>query len=321
MNRFRTALLVVIAASAIQGAQTLAYSQGAPQATPPAAYQRRPEMPRSSTGDAEAIFGPKFWAEFIRDALAAIAGAGVGSWLGARFAFDLERRKAGDEHREAAEKRKEALEEAAKRHREESEATALDLAERRATAGNLAVFTLAQIYNDLLAYERQFMVPANKSDAAWFWLVPSGITDRSFYRFDVPSLAFLLQSRKPGAPEMLMKLALEQDRYAAFLDTVQRRAAFHEQHIQAVIERLEPKGAADRKYTDAELREAAGPRVYATLRNYFVDIETLMSLGLQSSRTTGDALRALLVAELPRQTIIGFVVADEAVQAGKGSTP
>jgi hypothetical protein len=108
----------------IQGAQTLAYSQGASQTTPPAAYQRPSEAPRTRTRDVESVFGSKFWAEFLRDALAAIAGAGVGSWLGA-----------------------------------------------------LAVFTLAQIYNDLLVYERQFMVPANSSDAPWFWLVPSGITE------------------------------------------------------------------------------------------------------------------------------------------------
>jgi hypothetical protein len=190
----------------------------------------------------------------------------------------------------------------------------LDLARRRATNGNLAVFTVAQIYSDLLGYERQFMVPANNSDAPWFWLVPFGITDRNFYRFDVPSLAFLLQSRQPGAPEIL---ALEQDRYAAFLDTVQRRAAFHEQHMQPVIERLERESAAgSHKHTDAELRDAAGPRVYATLRNHFADIETLTRLGLQSSRTTGEQFRALLVGELPGQTIIGFVVSEEMAQSG-----
>lgn len=236
----------------------------------------------------ELAFGLNFWADFIKEALAAIVGAGVGAWLGARFAFSHERIKAAADRQVAA------------------EAAATELAGRRATSGNLAVFTLAQIYNDLLVYGRQLMAPAKQSPAPWFWLVPTGTRDGNFYRFDVPSLAFLLQSKRPGAPELLMKLALEQDRFAAFLDTVSRRATYHEEHIPPIIERLQAENPSERKLSDLDLQTAVGPRIYATLRNQFADIEELLRLGLLSSKQTGEELRSLLIAECPGQTIIGF---------------
>jgi hypothetical protein len=37
----------------------------------------------------EPTFELRFWVDFLKEALAAIAGAGVGAWLGARFAFRL----------------------------------------------------------------------------------------------------------------------------------------------------------------------------------------------------------------------------------------
>jgi hypothetical protein len=227
-------------------------------------------------------------ADFLKETGAAIAGAGVGAWLGARYAFRLERGKAAAEHEAAA------------------HAAANELANRRATAGNLALFTLGQIYNDLLLYDRQFLAPAVKQGAAWLRMAPSNIADRNFYRFDVPSLAFLLQSKQPGAPEMLMRLALEQDRFAAFLDTVQMRARFHEEHIPPVIERLQRENPPEHQFNDIELQEAVGPRIYAELRNYFSDIETLLQLGIRSSKALADQLRAILMNELPGQTLIGF---------------
>jgi hypothetical protein len=260
----------------------------------------QPEHLLCGASQSEAAFGLKFWADFAKDSVAAIAGAGVGALLGARYAFGLERRKATAEHDAAA------------------RSAALDLAERRAMAGNLAVFTLAQIYNDLVAYERQLLSPAIRSNAPWFWLAPTGSAERNVYRFDVPNLAFLLQSEQPGAPLMLMRLALEQDRYAAFLDTLQHRAVFHQQSIPPIIERLQREHGNERKYTDAELQQAVGPRIYAQLRNYYSDIETLLRLGVESSGTTGNELRALLVKVLPGQTIIGFEAA-EAPSAGGGS--
>jgi hypothetical protein len=56
-------------------------------------------------------------------------------------------------------------------------------------------------------------------------------------------------------------------------------------------------------------------RIYLTLENLFSDIDTLLNRGIQSSKTVGDELRALLAAEFPGEKIIGFEAEDIAARA------
>jgi hypothetical protein len=87
------------------------------------------------------------------------------------------------------------------------------------------------------------------------------------------------------------------------------RTRFHEVHIPPIIEQLQAAHGVNYQPTEADLRTAVNERVYATLRNYLSDIETMLRLGLQSSHTVAIELRELLRAELPGQTIIGFEAA------------
>jgi hypothetical protein len=259
----------------------------------------------------EPVFGVEFLADFLKEAVAAIAGAGIGAWLGARFAFKAERERSNSERdlaKRAARNERELAVQAANEARANA---AAELAGRRATAGNLAIFGLSQIYNDLATYKKQFLDFAHKSPAPWFWLPPSTIAERNYYHFDVPGLAFLFQSRTPAAPIMVMKLAIEQDRFATWLETLKLRAQFHSQFIPPVIERLQQTYGQSYQVTEAELREAVGDRVYAELRNYLADIENLLHRGLKSAKELGDELRTVLTTDLPGQIIIGFERADE----------
>jgi hypothetical protein len=233
----------------------------------------------------EPIIGVKFWADFASQALAAIAGAGVGALLGAKYAFGLERTKAQTEKVAAAER------------------LASEQRRQHAVAGNLAVFTLAKIHNDLLTYNQQFMVRAKQSNAPWFWLLPSDVDSGNFHQFDIPSLAFLLQSK---SPKILMQISLEQARFAAFLNAVQLRCRFHQEHLLPAIE----KYRIDSSTSDADIQKVVERRIYFTLHNFFSDIDTLLNLGIQTSKAVGDELRALLVSELPGEKIIWFEAED-----------
>jgi hypothetical protein len=86
----------------------------------------------------EPFFGLKFWSDLLSQGLAGMLGAVVG----ATVAFRFERRKSREELDD-------------RRLREANE-----LSERRAAAGNLAIFTLAKIYSDLWNYRSQIVDPA-----------------------------------------------------------------------------------------------------------------------------------------------------------------
>jgi hypothetical protein len=196
----------------------------------------------------------------------------------------------------AAEKRKEATEQ---------------LAGTRGTAGNLAIFGLSQIYNDLVTFKAQLLDPAKRTPAPWFWLPPVSVAERNYFHFDVASLAFLFQSQTQGASIMPMRVAIEQDRFASWLETLGLRSKFHQQFMPPIIEQIQQEHGLDHQPTERELREAMGERTYHELRNYFADVERLVDLGIRSSKTLADELRAVLVTELPGQIIIGFERAGE----------
>ena len=75
------------------------------------------------------------------------------------------------------------------------------------------------------------------------------------------------------------------------------------------------KYGIDGSTPDADIQKIAGHRIYHALNNLFSDIETMLNIGVQSSKAIGDELCALLVSELPGETIIGFEAADIAAMA------
>lgn len=234
----------------------------------------------------DALFGARFWADFIKEAVAAVAGAGVGAWLGAKSAFALERSKARAEHLEAA--------------RTEAHL----LADRRQAAGNLAVFTLARMRNDLVTYKCHVYDEAMKGDSPWLRMLATRVYAGSYLRFDLPGIAFLLESKEQDGPLMPMKLAIEQDRYAALLETIRVRGDYHQEQLVRVSERI--PDFASRKFTDEELQKIVGPTAYYTLRNYLSDIGEFLARNLKTSGALLKELRELLQKELPGRFIVGY---------------
>jgi hypothetical protein len=243
----------------------------------------------------EQAFGIKFWADFASGAVAAIAGAGFGAWIGARSAFNLERRKAHHDRILAEERARVALN------------------EQHAAAGNLAMLSLALIYNDLITFDAQALAQAKKSAAPWFYLAAMDIRPSNYHTFDIPSLAFLLQSSKP---DIVAKLALEADRYQALLKVIQTRSTYHQEHVLDAIDGLKAIDPRKNHYSAEELRAAVSVRVFNTLDNYTSDIYTLWELGMKTCKETSDELRALLKEMLPDHKIIGFDIAAEVARQG-----
>jgi hypothetical protein len=238
----------------------------------------------------------KYLADFVRDALAAAAGAGFGAWLAFRFS----RAQTNADHARA------------------TQAAAEALAAKRTTAGNLAIFALSQMHNDLLAYKAQMLDPATKTDAPWFWMPPVTVSPAGYYRISVETLAFMFQSRQPEAPTLPIKLSLEESRFAVLLEAIQHRAKFHQETVTPAIAKLQAFMAASGKgkLSPQELRAQLGEFIFATLRNYYSDIATLIPLGLESTKRAAQELRDFLIAELPGQTIISFEIAERLVPGG-----
>lgn len=226
----------------------------------------------------------RFWMELLRDVIAAIAGAGFGAWLGARLAFSLERAKS------------------AEAHSDERERSARELLSVRAAAGNMAMFALARMHNDLVTFKRQCVDEADKTMAPWFFQNGIDLPITNSHRFNFEALGFLFESRDP---EMPLKLAIQEDNYASLVQTLRRRNAMHQE------EAIPALSSTSQKISDLSadaLKKIVGDRIYFTLDNYASDVRVLLSSGIAGTQQAADELRELLREMHPGHTIIGFSV-------------
>jgi hypothetical protein len=232
----------------------------------------------------EPFFGLKFWSDLLSQGLAGMLGAVVG----ATVAFRYERRKSREELDD-------------RRLREANE-----LSERRAAAGNLAIFTLAKIYSDLWNYRSQIIDPARNAPAPWHSLGAYNLTMTDGHKFDIPSIAFLFRSIDQTMP---LRLTIEEARFADVVTLISQRSKIHLEEVQPAIEAA---GFID-SLSPAEAEKACGPRVTRTMKGLTGQIIDLVDRGLVTAPELADQLGRVLVRELPDQRIIRFSTATETV--------
>ena len=244
---------------------------------------------------AESPFGPKFWADLTAAAVAGVISSLIGALVGASVAFRHERQKAKADREIQAKK------------------DADKLRSTRAAAGNLAMFTLARIQNDVLTYNTQFLAPALARPAPWLYLPATNFETSATHRFDINSLAFLLQSK---SPEILMKLALEEDRFHGLVDLIRTRSEFHDAQYPTVVAAIRTQYNNPDILSPAQLKSLVPPDFFHKLYNFTSDIQTLVDLGIKSSKQIADELRSVLLSEMPGEKIIGFSELEELARGG-----
>jgi len=229
----------------------------------------------------EAAFGLKFWADFVREAVAATAGAGIGALLGARYAFRLERHRAAEERaqRETHERKLER--------------------DRQALAGNIAMFTLSRMYNTLLNFYQQRIEPHLDDPLLWYFMPPGGEPSLEGIDFDYRSLAFLLKSESPS---IVLRLDTLGDHYRTLADFVRRRSQMHETEIEPKLEKVTILPGTPAGNLEAYL----GRRLIITIKNYTDDIVRLVLSALDELPTVGKELYDLLKKRMPEENFIWF---------------
>ena len=229
---------------------------------------------------------PALWIKFLTDlasqGLAALAGAGGGAWLAFAFA-----RKQAQEDRRRLDERDNQRER-----------------DREALAGQVAMLTLARMYNTLLNFFRQRIEPWRTEPLQWYFSPPGGEPSLEDIRIDYGSLAFLL---KGDAPSIVLKLDLLVEHYRSVADMVRRRSELHE---TAVLPKLEGVSVVPGT-PESALRPYIGPILIATMRSYTDDIRGLVYTALDQLPTVGQELYTLLKKRMPDENFIWFTRATD----------
>ena len=132
--------------------------------------------------------------------------------------------------------------------------------ERRRIALNFAIFTLVRQWSAVEQCLKDFSASMKPHEIA-FGIPAIKPPDYSGLRVQIESLAFLFGA---AHAQLLMDVAIEQERFAVCMDVLRQRADFHVQELQPAIERT---GINSRSTSLEETRVLLGERIYDTALN------------------------------------------------------
>lgn len=178
---------------------------------------------------------PKSW-DSILSFLNVLIPSGFGACAGAWAAFSLNTKK---------EINKENLE------RVRSLNSALFISSRQ-------INTIAQLRKSILSYQKDPYAGIN--------LQPEYIVKNELLRIDFSKLEFLIEK---GAVDVLDKLALEEDRFLAAIESVATRTAFHYEILQPALENSDLPINID---NEEQIKHDIGERLFFTSINLFTNL-------------------------------------------------
>jgi hypothetical protein len=186
-------------------------------------------------------WSPEFLTSFAPQFWATIAGVFAGAWISA----EVEKRR--DEKQERRE---------------------------RATAANVALFTLARMYTGYLQLLRDVVQPVRDNPMRWYAMRPiAGVLEDDLH-FDFESLQFLIASRDPN---VLSRIDMWKSRYKILIETLKRRSSLHAEQLQPLTENAGLKGSTDSRL----IEQAAGIRIKTTLASYADSIVQFVDEGVR----------------------------------------
>jgi hypothetical protein len=209
------------------------------------------------------------------DLVAPTIAAGLGTVAGASIAFWVERHK-----------RKVTQE------------------DERVTATNIAIFALAQIWNDLESYQRADIEPQRTKPDRWYTLLPRPLPAPP--SFDSSTLAYLFEL--PGeAPNLPIRVHFEISRYASICETATERNRIHNEEAQPALEKVNSTYEGTGPLRDRLIRYFKGPRVVVTLEGLTEDLVSMIDDSVASIPSTASDLRETAKALFPERQIIQFM--------------
>jgi hypothetical protein len=220
-----------------------------------------------------------------------VAGALIGTAIGALVAFWIDDRKERDHQRR---------EEAREQRRLQDEYVA---------ATNNAIYALVRVANDLGGYRQQILEKLRNDPDRWYLLRPTPLPVP--VPLDTATLAFLFEM-DGDAPNLPMKVHLGLECYASIYELAQMRNDVHNKEAQPAIERSQRRPTHGRGLEQQLHAETGGPRVYMTLKNLTNDLYSMVDATLASISVTAQELRSVVKGLYPDRQVIQFRLLDVA---------
>jgi|SRR3990170_7654293 len=217
------------------------------------------------------IFGTDVGENFMDSIITALATLAA-AYFGALFAFKFQERK---------EERK--------------------ILTNNIAAGNRAMFLLFRQFNELSVIQKQIIEPARTHPAKFVVMRPALPLNYESLRFEVNNLSFLLETKHR---QVLMDLLIEEGRFHAAVQALNKRSKVHLHDVQPVLEKAGIVEGGD--YSLSQLRDAMGNRLFTQLNRATDQMINHIDDSIKSLLQMGDKLYEVLKELYPGETFIRF---------------
>lgn len=208
------------------------------------------------------------WVETVLPGLVTLIAAFAGAW----FAFSLNLR----------------------REKEKDVQTNVDSA-------NNAIFVLMRQWNEMAQLKRHLVDPVAADRHAW--LSMAALLPRLYpnLRIDPAKLTYLLKSERPN---LLNEIMIEEDRFFALVELINKRSELHLGVVQPALEAL---GVQDGAQVDIrDLQKAFGDRIVVQLKNLTRGIIEQLNENIASSKAISSQFHLVVKQIYPHSKIATF---------------
>lgn len=194
----------------------------------------------------------------------------MAAYFGARYAFDLH-----------SEKEKESLK------------------QKNFTNGNLTIFNILRMINNLTNYQQQIINPIRGEKKNFVEMSPTLPSEKDKIELNIDQLSFLMETNDPN---ILGEISVAESKYQRAIDAIRERSRVHLAEAQPSLE--EAGILEGGNYTFEQIEKALGNRLYTTLQQSTKQIIEHVDSTIINLYEIGNKLSQILEAIYPKEKII-----------------
>jgi hypothetical protein len=165
--------------------------------------------------------------------------------------------------------------------------------------GNVAIFNILRMINNLLNYQRQIIDPVRDKQSAFLEMSPTLPSEKDALSINVESLSFLFVVTEPN---ILGELSVGESKYQRTLEAIVERSRIHREEVQPTLEEAGIVQGGD--YTFKQIELALGNRLFTTLQESTNQIIEHVDGTILSLQGVATKLSEALLRIYPNETII-----------------
>ena len=181
-----------------------------------------------------------------------------------------------------------------------------DTRRKNIVSGNIVIFNLVRMINNLLDFQRQIIDPVRGKSSAFLEMSPTTQLSKEDISIKLSSIYYILENEDRN---LLGEISVELSRYQKAIDAINQRSIIHIHEVQPALERAGIVQGGD--YRVEQIKQALGDRLYVTMHESTNQVIEHVDKTLLSLREIGGKLTQFLKRQFPGETIISISIPDQ----------